>query len=203
MSGSADDELARRIDELEAELRAVKAELKQSTRRGPFGIPRPPSPSEVLRFTDQAAIPAAIAVLEANIRILEGIRRGIQLVETGEVTRRTGTEMGAEAAQLSSRALDEFDAAIRNLETIVSGTPADVAGQDILAEARRLRRDLEERISSAERQVAKTGNHDRATDPDEKTSIDIEAELESIKREQGGDDDDDDDSADRSDPRES
>lgn len=194
MTRGADDDLEERIDELESALDDLSEELRGRAPRGPMGLPRPPTPGELLRFTDQAAIPAAIAILEANIRLLEAFRHAIRLMESGDRTRQRGETGGEDVATLGRRTLNRFDDALADLERVVDGSPTDVPGHDVLAEARALREDLASRITDAERMVAENGRSEQVgldSDTNGGTAIDIDEEIESIKREQGTNDEDD------------
>lgn len=195
MTENGGEDLEERIAELERALEEIRDELRRTTPRGPLGLPRPPTPREVLTFADEAAIPAAIAILEANIRILEALRRTIRLRKTGQGTRDRADGVKPAANAIGNAALDRFDAAIADLERLVDGTPSDVMGGDIVRDARELRDELETRVSSTEQIVDEQSNHamkQDSTAPGETTTIDVDAELESIKREFSEDDEDDD-----------
>ena len=196
MANGPDDDLEERIDELEAALNEVSEELKRRSPRGPFGLPRPPTPGEIIRFTDEAAIPAAIAILEANIRMLEALRHALRLIESGDRARQRSAAVETEASEFGERALARFDRAIADLERVVDGTPAHVPGNEVLSDARALREDLETRIATAETLVDDTLKEDSAQDAEKNgtTAVDIDAEIESIRRQQeepGPDDDSD------------
>ena len=60
-------ELAEVTAELSETLESLRAELQEPP-EGPLGLPRPPTPRELLRFTEQYTIPTTIALLEAAIR---------------------------------------------------------------------------------------------------------------------------------------
>ena len=81
-----DDDFAASAEELSTVLRELRDELRREQPRGPLGLPRPPSPSEVVRFADEVAIPGTIAILEVNIKILETVQR--QPVRSQEQLRR-------------------------------------------------------------------------------------------------------------------
>ena len=199
MERAPDDDLESRVDDLERDIEALTDTIARRSPRGPFGLPRPPTPGELLRYADEAAIPAGIAILQANIRLLEALRQAIRLLESGEQARRRGNEISTEAATMRTQVLDQFDAAISELEQAIQGTPRDVPGHDIIADARTLRDDLESRIAETEQ-----GSIDATVEQKEEsesivsegTTIDIEAELESIKEEQSSDEDEDDSSDD-------
>lgn len=192
----ADRDVATTAGELAAELEALREELRRE-RRGPFGLPAPPRPGELLRFADERAIPFAVAVLEANIRALELLQGAIRLVESG---RNAGTEAAAarERARSVSRAsLERLDDVLADLEAVVtsSETPPDETAADIVTEARRLREELADALSDArdggepetsgggEDETTGTAVTDAGDDGDTAPQVDVEGELESIKRE--------------------
>ena len=72
-----------RIAELEARIEELSVELGEPP-RGPLGLPRPPTPGELLAFVDDHAIPTTIAVLEANVRALKALRGAIKLLRQTE-----------------------------------------------------------------------------------------------------------------------
>ena len=71
-----------RFAELETQVEELRREIGPP--RGPLGLPRPPSPGELLRFADEHAIPTTIAILEANVRALEALREAIGLLRRVE-----------------------------------------------------------------------------------------------------------------------
>ncbi|WP_435552574.1 DUF7547 family protein, partial [Natrinema sp. CGMCC1.2065] len=60
-----EDELVDAVRELTRTIDALRAELGESGPRRPRL--RPPTPRELLRATDEVAIPAALAVLETSV----------------------------------------------------------------------------------------------------------------------------------------
>lgn len=60
------DELADAIRDLTEMIEALRTELGDSRRRPPLGLPapRPPTPGDLIRFTDDVALPAMLATLE-------------------------------------------------------------------------------------------------------------------------------------------
>jgi hypothetical protein len=168
-SGPRDEELARTAENLADALRDLREEVgprPPRPRRGPLGLPRPPSPREVLRFADDVAIPTAIAVLEANIKILEGIQKTIRLADTerrarqrGEEVRDRAREQGGvvrdRATAVGRETLDRLDDALAELQTAVEegSLPREETSREILTEARELRADLERQVREAERTV--------------------------------------------------
>ncbi|MGQ3414171.1 DUF7547 family protein [Natrinema sp. LN54] len=166
-------ELARTIDDLRDEL-----EGPRSRRRPPL---RPPTPRELLRFTDEIALPAALTVLETSVRALEAFQRSLRVVRTEREARdRTGEAVEAtseRANELRRTTLSQLDTVLAELQRAASdgGLPADETARDLLKEARDLRDDVDSRLRDAadrESQTAETGT-DR-TEPEGGVTIDID-----------------------------
>lgn len=174
MDEHSGDDLADRIEALEETLDDLRAELRPQ--RGPLGLPRPPSPRQVLRFADEYAIPAGIAVLEANIRTLELLRGAIRAAERGEDARVRDRTVTA-----SRETLERLDEALADLATALeeSDLPRSAAARRLLADARDLNAEIEGRLAAVEREAG-TG-----VDEGETIEIDVEAELDQIRDELG------------------
>ena len=177
MSDPARDDLEDRIDELEETLLALREEL--APERGPMGLPRPPRPREFLRFTDEYAIPAAVAAMQANIRALELLQAGIRATDAeraaGEVGR-AGRTVRDRATEAGGATLDRLDRALSDLESAMEGrgTPADPEARELLSEARQLNDEIRDRVA-VESEAGES----------EAVRIDVESELESIREEVG------------------
>jgi len=213
---TADDDLAARVDALEDavdDLRAARADARptrRDARRGPFSVPRPPTPRELVRFAVDNAIPATVALLDAQKRALEALHAALRLVEPGH----TGDENGD--ASVGRETLDRLDAALTDLRAAVSGDalPADDAARALLKDARALTADLEAEVAAArESRDARgvrestdiavaddtegSGNHVSAAhdaDERERRTERVEDELDQLRDEydDGGDNDDSD-----------
>lgn len=172
MSDRRREDLDDRIDELEETLEALRAELEPP--RGPMGVPRPPRPREFLRFADEYAIPAAIAVLEANVRALELLRAGIRVGDPERAADEAGRAVRDRAAGARQATIEQLDRALTELERAIegSGLPRNQEARELLVEARRLNREIGERVSEADR----PGREDAIR-------IEVESELESIRDE--------------------
>jgi len=187
-----DDDLAATAADLEETMRALRRDLRRQAPRGPLGLPRPPSPREVLRFADEAAIPALIAILEANIRILEAIQAAIELADTTRRARTEGRRGRDRAVELGAETLVQFDEALSEFQRILEegSLPEDTRAREILEDARTLRAELRERVEDAEKSTA--GSTEPATDTstpaDASVDVDVDAELESIKQQVDNDD---------------
>lgn len=198
------DELTDRIAELETQLEDLQDQLQRPP-RGPFGLPRPPSPRELLRATDEVVIPTAIAILEANIRTLELLQRTIRLADSGRRVQEEGASARDRATELSRETLTRLEAVLDDLSEALEtgGMPQDPEARSIVEDARRLSREINSRLAPSEADVepAEASDHEPAgADEDRDVSIDVESELESIKSEldgtENGDDPDNGDSDD-------
>ncbi|MFB6174209.1 MAG: hypothetical protein ABEI39_06160 [Halobacteriales archaeon] len=160
----ARDDLEARIEELEGTLREVRDDLRDPP-RGPLGLPRPPTPREALRFADEYAIPAAIAILEANLRTLELLQGALRTARRGEDSRERVEGIGREAA-------DRIEAALADLQEALqaSDLPSDPEARELLAEARELNAELREELETIDGGEA---------------AGDVDEELESIREEVG------------------
>ncbi len=167
MAGSDEDDLARRIEELEAALHDLQADL-ENERGG--GFPRPPRPSEILRLTDQHAIPVAIAILEAHIHALKFIQGLIRVSGAGAST-------GENAERLGRSAVQRLDRLVSDLRS--TPMPADTEARELLEQAQELRNEIATRVEDT----------DAARDGSETSiDIDVEDELDSIKSDVEDDD---------------
>lgn len=211
-----DDELLEAVRDLTRTIEDLREEL-DSTRRRPRL--RPPTPRELLAFTDEVALPVVLAALESSVRTLEAFRRGLELVRTEREVRdrasRTAGHTGDRATALRRTTLARLDDVLSELQRAASeGTlPTDEAASELLEEARRLRDDVDERLREAtgESGSSRVPDADRDADvveiditegtPDEPTlardepvdresSVDVDAELETLKDRYGADADD-------------
>ncbi|WP_435358227.1 DUF7547 family protein [Haloarchaeobius sp. DFWS5] len=242
MTDSPDDrELADDAEALASELRELRQLLeRQGPRppRGPFGIPRPPTPREFMEFADEVAIPATIAVLETNIRLLQALQRAIRLAEGGRRARERGEEAGSSARSrvesVSRETLGRVSDALTDLQSVLEGTelPENEHARGVLQEARDLREEIQRQVDAARREDhtldeygprgrddadeshgstpqsdsergstgAVAGDRDRSSEngddrgneiesDDEPVEIDVDAELETLKRRYGDDED--------------
>jgi hypothetical protein len=215
MTDERDDDLEEQVDELRRELSALRDQLEGEMRpppTGPLGLPRPPTPGELIRFADEFAIPAAIAVLEANIKALELVRGALRLLDPdrgaveGERARRRAESVGKSALTRLDRTVDDLQRALEE------GTlPRDENARDIVEDARRLRGEIADRIGELENGDGRDRREGARRDGREATSdrkpgsaesdgnreatpieIDVDEEIDSIKAElEGGEVDED------------
>jgi len=212
-----DDELVDAVRELTRTIDALRTELHGSRRRP---LLRPPTPRELLRFTDEVALPAALAVLETSVRALEAFQRSLQVVRT-ERTARDRTSATADAAseranELRRTTLSQLDTVLTELQRAASegGLPANEEARDLLTEARELRDDVDSRLRAATKRDsdAEPAGFDRtradgavtidiedgplgdgdasASDDEPDTAVDVDAELETLRDQYGEDGDD-------------
>jgi len=178
-NGPRDEDLARTAGDLADSLRDLRDEVGPRRRppRGPFGLPRPPTPREVLRFTDEVAIPATIAILEVNIKLLEAVQKAIRMAETERRAREQGEEVAdrareggrtvrSGAGRVGRETLDRLDDALDELQTAVEegSLPREETAREILTEARELRADLEAQVRDAEETVDEQRRREREND---------------------------------------
>lgn len=149
------DELADRVATLESTLRELRRESLRPP-RGPFGLPRPPTPREFVEFTDRHAIPATIAFLEAHVRALQALRAALRLVRGADETRERTGDARARTAQVGRRALDALDAALDDFaDALEEGRlPENAEARSVLVDAQRLTEELRDELEAA---VSETG----------------------------------------------
>ncbi len=175
-----DPELETAVRELADTLQALRSELREPP-RGPLGLPRPPPPRELLRLTEQYTIPAIVAVLETNVRLLELLAAAIRvadgrpldgavddegLLAAGRRTLGDASREGAGGLAAASRAtLERLDDALADLqEAADGGAPDDPEVQRLLSEARALRAEVDDRLADATAADAPV-TRDNATGP--------------------------------------
>lgn len=189
-----DDELAAAIEELTATLRQLQDEL-EPRRRSRL---RPPTPREILRFSDEVAVPALIAILEANLRALEAFQRGLGLLrrerEVRDGTDRAVESTRARADDLRRTTLDQLDAALAELQRAAGegALPRNREARELIEDARDLRDEVDRRlreagtdadVGSAPETPEPTGHRieiDDGADANE-SEVDVDAELETLK----------------------
>jgi len=189
-------ELTAATEDLTDTLEALREEL-QSPPRGPGGLPRPPTPGELFRFTEQYTIPALISLLETSIRVLELLGGAIRLAEGRAFDdSNERTDHLAEVSRSTLRKLDDALAEVQN--AAAGGQPDDPEVRRLLGEARSLREEVDDRLAAAtdrpesdrKRVDDSVGITVRDASEDDAVGIDVDAELESIKREVDGEESD-------------
>ena len=221
MADRSDEDLAALLDDLERTLADLRVELDEEERRRPRRtgpLPRPPSPGEFLRFTEEYTIPTVVAVLEATIRSLELLQEVLRVANPDRRASLDGVRARGRRGNASDVAVTGVERALSELRTALSEAdlPSDVESRDIVADARDLSAEIESRIrESRRRERERKGGDQRAADrsvtigvreettdadgddadrddvDEDDGSVDVDAELESIRDELGRDDADD------------
>ncbi|WP_440990124.1 DUF7547 family protein [Haloarchaeobius baliensis] len=201
-------------------LREQLDEQRRRPPTGPMGLPRPPTPREFMEFADEVAIPATIAILETNIRLLEALQRAIRLAEGGRRAGERGRDAGGRARStaetVSRETLSRASDALADLQSVLEGTelPENESARSILTEARDLRREIQEQLTASRSRDHTLDDFEAGTDgadgegtdidvtggeaddeqepDDEPVTIDVDAELETLKQQYEDDGDDED-----------
>ena len=171
MSGT-DDDVTALLSDLVHTLRDLQTEVEPRTESG---RPRPPTPEELLRFTSDVTIPAAILVLKTNIEALKLLRRALRIAEGRPTGDAGGQAVRRRATELSQATLSRLDDALRDLQGAVEGKPPDDEARQLLAEARELRASLSEQLADGPGPDGASGS-EPADVP-----VDVDAELRSLK----------------------
>ncbi|WP_336339122.1 DUF7547 family protein [Haloarcula brevis] len=181
---SADDDLTALVTDLVTTLQELETEVEPTT---DSGLPRPPTPGELLRFTSDVTIPAVILVLKTNIEALKLLRRALRMAEGRPTsTGAASNEVRQRASDLSRATLSRLDGALTDLQRAVEGTPEDEEARELIQEAQQLRSQIQERLADETGEGA-DADPDGATD----VPVDVDAELQSIKDDIDGRDGDD------------
>lgn len=177
------DELDDRVAELEERVRTLRDELGQPP-EGPLGLPRPPTPREVLSFTGEYAIPTAIATLEANIRALKALQRVIQVLDPNQsAVSEERDRLESRAADASRATLDRLESALEDVETTIreSDLPREDEARSILDDARQINREIRDRVDKERRtadEARKRTKEDDSAPEDAPEDTDADAELD-------------------------
>jgi hypothetical protein len=171
MSDTPDEDVAAVLADLVDTLQELETTVEPRTESG---RPRPPSPRELLRFTSDVTIPAAILVLKTNIEALKLLRRALRMADGRPPRTTNGEAVRERAGKLTRAALAGLDDALTDLQAAFEGQPTDEDARELLAEARELRATLAD-------QLAESGAN--GDEPVEGTdvAVDVDAELQSLK----------------------
>ena len=184
-----DDELEERLDELEDVLGELRRDLEESERdrRGP---PRPPSLSDLVRFTEQYTIPTVIALLETTIKSLELLRGTLRLADPGRSVAGEGGATADRLADVRDGASAGLARSLSELRTALSEAdlPEEAASRSIIADARDLTAEIESRIEEGRREADAARRGDRRDD--RRSGRDDGGREAAGRDERGGRDDD-------------
>lgn len=172
-NSSAD--LARLAADLTRSLQELQRELEPDRRRPPL-----PTPRDMLRLTDEVAIPALILFLETNIRALQLLQRAIRLADDrdGRPTGSDGPAVHTRAIEVSQTTLSRLDEVLADVQDAIAGRPEDEETRATLREAQSLREEIDAQLASVEGETD-TGGFDSTDRTD--VPVDVDAELQSIK----------------------
>lgn len=154
-----EEDLTALVEELSATLDSLRETVREDARGGSSVRrprrrrtpgPAPPSPRELLRFTEQYTIPTLIALLESGVRSLELLRATLRLVD-GRGIEGASPATRERVGAAGRTALDRVDAILSDLGSAVEGgEPGDPAARDLLEDARALREEIDDRLREAE-----------------------------------------------------
>jgi hypothetical protein len=197
-----DPDLESMLSELAETLSALQNEVESS--RPPQRPPmHPPSIRDVMRFTEQQTIPTLVAILEANVRLLELAGAALRAIDP-ERSMRTGSNADSALSTASGISTERLTSGLSDLRSALAGAEAtNPEARELLAEADRLSAALRERfenVDSDPEQPADTpaGSTDAVSidvvetgeesdeDEDSPAEPDIDAELDSIRDEVHG-----------------
>lgn len=160
----SDPELADLLDELGETLEELRGDLRERGPEPPRRF-RPPTPRELLRFTEEYTIPAVVATLEATIRTLELLQRALRMADperaAREEARTVQTHLGdvsRDATTQLSRTLDDLGRALDE-----ANLPENPEARSLVADARDLVSEIDRRVAESRRDADST---DRAALPD-------------------------------------
>ena len=165
------DDLEARLDRLESTLEELRDAVVAEDRLDHDGGPTRAA-ERALRLTERLAVPAAVAALEANVRVLEFLQDRLEAVEDSGAERRRD-------APVSTRLLDRLDEAIARMDDAIAEAdlPRDAEARRLLERARELNAEVRDR--------ARSGS---AAEPTV-IEIDVEEELDRIKDDVADEDD--------------
>jgi len=177
MSSRDDEELAVLLADLERTLTDLQSAIGEDVGDERRPRRRPPTPGEILRFTEEYTLPTAIALLEATVQSLELLRAVLRLTGPGPTDLRD---------RMASRGTTETDAlrdALADLRDALSGAdlPEDSAARSILTDARALTEEIDHRLDeTASDRPERREPTTRGVDIDVEEE-NVDAELASIK----------------------
>lgn len=167
-----DEDVTALLSDLVGTLQDLETEVEPGTESG---VPRPPTPEELLRFTSDVTIPAAILILKTNIEALKLLRRALRLAEGRPTNASGGQAVRDRATELSQATLSRLDDALTDLQGAVEGRPEDDQARELLAEARELRASLADQLAE------EPGVNGETTAEGTNVPVDVDAELRSLK----------------------
>jgi len=174
MSNRDDEELAVLLADLERTLTDLRGAIDDDVRRRR----RPPTPGELLRFTEEYTLPTLIALLEATVQSLELLRAALRLADPQSSTDRLRDRLASRERGPTDEALR---ATVADLRNALTGTdlPEDSAAAGVVTDARELTARIEKRLESMETESESDSVAEDTSDESRGVAIDVEEEGES------------------------
>ena len=164
------DDLDERLDRLESTLEELRDAVIEDDRVEAGRRAARPAAETALRLTERLAVPAAVAALEANVKVLTFLQDRLRELEERE-DRLEGDDL--RPSRVSERMLDRLDEALGRMEDAIADAdlPQNAEARRLLERARELNDDVRSR-------AGETG-----IDPDDQdvVTIDVEEELDQLK----------------------
>jgi len=177
MSSRDDEELAVLLADLETTLTELRSAIDDDVRPDRR---RPPTPGEMLRFTEEYTLPTIIALLEATVRSLELLRAVLRLAGPQPTDERLRERLASGSVPETATLRD----ALTDLRDALSGAelPEDSAASSILTDARELTEEIDGRLDETATERSETGETGGVDiEVEEENAVDVDAELASIK----------------------
>ena len=170
------DDLEDRLSRLETTLEELRAAVAADDRVDAGRRAVGPAATTARRLTERVAVPAAVAALEANVRLLTYLQERLRAYEAREPG---GEGVGAVA-------LDRIDGVLADLEAAIADAdlPADAEARRLLQRARDLNDEVRERAATRDGEPAGASD-----DGPTVIEIDVEEELDAIRDEVADEDD--------------
>jgi flagellar motility protein MotE (MotC chaperone) len=170
--------LSQLLAELTRSLQSLQEELEPTERRL-----RPPTPSELARFTSDVTIPAVVLVLETNIRALQLVQRALRMATDSDSPDASApSRTRAQAVKLGQATLSRLDDTLTELQNTLDGRPPEEEARKLLQRIRTIEDEIEAELEATNQQTS-------ADEADSRVDIDVDAELQSLRDEVDGDDD--------------
>jgi len=156
-------DLRERLGELEATLSDLRAEVEPRRR----GRPRPPTPRELLRVTEEYTIPTVIALLEATIRSLKLLQRLLRLADPERAARAEADAVGSRVSGARDEAADALTRTLAELRRALDegDLPTDPDSRAIVEEAQSLSAEIESRLRELREEPSTRDPGTRDRDP--------------------------------------
>jgi hypothetical protein len=173
------DDLAARLDRLEATLEELQKEVMGDDRLDTGRRAIEPAAETALKLTERLAMPAAIAALEANVRVLTFVQDRLRELEGRD--RGAGEGSTTAPSQMSERLLNRLDDTLGRMEDAIADSELsqNAEARELFERARELNEDIRQRVSDAEPSM----------DGDDVVTIDVEDELDQIRDDVESDED--------------